>query len=100
LWASGDIFGKKIFMDRFALFSNCKIPNSLTVLACVMSKLKYFISMFWLSKLSVSLLEKAMWQIREWKYYKKYANIKINIDLLAIGFGKDKEIVCRFDKIS
>jgi Holliday junction resolvase-like predicted endonuclease len=44
------------------------------------------------------LVEEGLRQIREKKYYEKY--IGITPSLLAIGFGKDKEIECRFDKVN
>ena len=43
------------------------------------------------------LVEGAMEQIKDRKYYEKYAGNEVS--LLGIGFGKDKEIVCMFEEL-
>ena len=43
------------------------------------------------------LVEGAMEQIKDRKYYEKYAGNEVS--LLGIGFGKNKEIVCMFEEL-
>jgi pyruvate/2-oxoacid:ferredoxin oxidoreductase alpha subunit len=43
------------------------------------------------------MIEEAMEQIRNKKYYEKYAGR--DISLLAVAFGEDKEIVCKLENI-
>ena len=43
------------------------------------------------------LLEEAMEQIKERKYYEKYVSKEVK--LLALAFGRNKEIGCKFEKI-
>jgi hypothetical protein len=43
------------------------------------------------------LVEQAIGQIREKAYYEKYG--KSNISLLGVGFGKGKEIGCKFEGV-
>jgi Holliday junction resolvase-like predicted endonuclease len=45
-----------------------------------------------------NLVEEGLRQIREKKYYEKY--IGSTPILLAIGFGKGREIGCRFERVS
>jgi hypothetical protein len=42
------------------------------------------------------MIEDALAQIRDRKYYEKY--IGNDVSLLAIAFGDKKEIACRFEK--
>jgi hypothetical protein len=44
-----------------------------------------------------TIVEEAMGQIKEKKYYEKYGSR--NVSLLAIAFGDKKEIACRFEKV-
>jgi hypothetical protein len=44
-----------------------------------------------------TIVEEAMGQIKEKKYYEKY--IGNDVSLLAIAFGDKKEIACRFEKL-
>jgi Holliday junction resolvase-like predicted endonuclease len=43
------------------------------------------------------LLKEAMEQIKDRKYYEKYTSSEVS--LLAIAFGDNKEIVCKFQKV-
>jgi Holliday junction resolvase-like predicted endonuclease len=43
------------------------------------------------------LLEEAIKQIKDRKYYEKYTSNKVS--LLAIAFGDNKEIACKFQKL-
>jgi ERCC4-type nuclease len=43
------------------------------------------------------MLEEAMKQIRDKKYYEKYMGKEVS--LLAVAFGQNKEIICKFAKI-
>ncbi|MDR3306845.1 MAG: PD-(D/E)XK nuclease domain-containing protein, partial [Endomicrobium sp.] len=42
------------------------------------------------------MIKEALTQIKEKKYYEKYASE--GVSLLAIAFGKKKEIACKFEK--
>jgi hypothetical protein len=48
-------------------------------------------------KTTAKMIKEAMAQIRNKKYYEKY--IGNNVSLLAIAFGKNKDIACRFEKV-
>jgi hypothetical protein len=41
------------------------------------------------------LVKEGMEQIKEKKYYEKYGGREVS--LLAVAFGEDKEIVCKFE---
>jgi Holliday junction resolvase-like predicted endonuclease len=48
-------------------------------------------------KTTVKMIKEAIKQIRNIKYYEKYGSR--NVSLLAIAFGDNKKIACRFEKV-
>jgi hypothetical protein len=49
------------------------------------------------SELIEELLKEGMEQIKEKKYYEKYSSREVS--LLAVAFGENKEIGCKFENI-
>ncbi|MDR1243821.1 MAG: PD-(D/E)XK nuclease domain-containing protein, partial [Endomicrobium sp.] len=49
------------------------------------------------NKQAKKMLQEGMRQIRDKKYYEKYMGKEVS--LLAVAFGKDKEIACKFESV-
>jgi Holliday junction resolvase-like predicted endonuclease len=50
------------------------------------------------NKQAKKMLQEGMRQISDKKYYEKYMGQEVS--LLAVAFGKDKEIACKFESVN